>query len=68
MVMRCESTHPTKGRQCGLPKGHKGRHRNGTSLPSWEDPQQAFLGGGGFVTEEDLPSEDQEMLYGEAHG
>jgi hypothetical protein len=35
--MRCESKHPEKGTQCGLPAHHNGAHANGTICHPWYD-------------------------------
>jgi hypothetical protein len=37
MVPVCESKHPTKGINCGLPKGHHGRHQSGVRVETWGD-------------------------------
>ena len=64
---RCQSKHPTKHIQCGLPFGHCGQHQNGTQVGKWDDGQMAFLGGAGFVVESVVPltPEEREMPYGE---
>jgi hypothetical protein len=41
--LRCESKHPVRGVQCGLPLDHVGQHANGTICAPWENPAPHLL-------------------------